>query len=147
LTTRQNLITLLKTQLNSAVLLLGTNVAAFDVVDYTSPAYFLGVYLQNKKVDVLFTVKRANGLTSRFLQQIPHTDKTDFEVGVWCVSKAPQLNTDYNNLRDAAVLEVQRVFKAFPAYGSEKSVRDDDHVKGNMQIYNTIIVVTHKEYT
>ena len=142
MSTRQDLITLLKAQLNPAVLLLGDNVAAFDVVDYTSPSFFLETYLQNKKVAVLFTVKRANGLTSRFLQQVPHTQKDDFEVGVWSTSKAPQLNTDYMNLRDAAVQELQRLFKAYPASGTEKSVRDDDHMKGNLQIYNSIFTVT-----
>ena len=141
--TRQDIITLLKAQLNSAVLLLGDSVAAFDVIDYTSPSYFLETYLQNKKVSVLFTVKRASGLTSRFLQQVPHTEKTELEVGVWCVSKElKNQNTDFNNLRDAAVQEVQRIFKAYPAYGTEKSVRDDDHMKGNLQIYNSIITVT-----
>lgn len=148
MSTRQNIITLLKAQLNPAVLLLGANVAAFDVIDCTSPAYFLENYLQNKKVSVLFTVKRANGLTSRFLQQIPHTDKTDFEVAVWCISKElKNQNTDYNNLRDAAVSEVQRIFKAYPAYGTEKSVRDDDHMKGNFQVYNSTVTVMHKNYT
>jgi hypothetical protein len=146
-TVRQGIIALLEAQLNPAVLLLGDDVAPFDVVDYTSPACFLKTYLENRKVQVLFTVKRANGLTSRFLQQIPHTDKTDFEVAVWCLSKAPQLNTDYMNLRDAAVLEVQRIFKAYPASGSEKSVRDDDHAKGNVQIYNSTVTVTHKTFT
>ena len=147
-TTRQDIITLLTAQLNPLVLLLGATAASYAVVDYTSPVYFLENYLQNKKVTVLFTVKRANGLKSRFLQQIPHTDKTDFEVGVWCVSKElKNQNTDYNNLRDAAVSEVQRIFKAYPAYGVEKAVRDDDHMKGNLQIYNTTVTVTHKEYT
>lgn len=142
--TRQDLIALLEAQLNPTVLLLGTTVAAFDVVDYTSPSYFLETYLQNKKVNVLFTVKRANGLKSRFLQQIPHTDKTDFEVGVWCVSKElKSQNTDYNNLRDAGVSEVQRIFKAYSASGTEKSVRDDDHMKGNLQIYNSTVTVTY----
>jgi hypothetical protein len=143
--TRQDIITLLKAQLNPAVLLLGDDVASFDVVDYTSPAYFLKAYLENRKVQVLFTLKRANGLTSRFLQHVPHKSKVGFIIGVWCASKAPQQNTNYQNLRDVAVSEVERVFKAFPAYGSETSVRDDDHTKGNIQIYNTEIVVTHIE--
>lgn len=147
MTTRQNIITLLKAQLNPATLLLGSNIASFDVINYTSPSYFLETYLQNKKVAVLFTVKRANGLTSRFLQQIPHTDKTDFEVGVWCTSKELKLNVNYMNLRDLAVTEVQRIFKANPEYGTEKSVRDDDNTKGNFQIYNSIVTVTHKTYT
>jgi hypothetical protein len=146
-TVRQDIIALLEAQLNPAVLLLGVAAATFEVVGYTDPAYLLKTYLLNKKVDVLFTVKRVNGLTSRFLQHVPHTGKTDFEVAVWCLSKAPQLNIDYQNLRDAAVSEVQRIFKAYPASGTEKSVRDDDHAKGNVQIYNSTVTVTHKTYT
>jgi hypothetical protein len=147
MTTRQDIITLLKAQLNPLVLLLGTEDATYEVVDHTDPVYLQKTYLFNRKVDVLFTVKRANGLTSRILQQVPHIDKTDFEISVWCTSKAPAVNTDYENLRDASVAEVQRIFKAYPAYGVEKSVRDDDHTKGNIQIYNTTITVTNKRYS
>jgi len=142
MTTRQDIITLLKAQLNPLVLLLGTESASYEVVDHTDPAYLQKTYLFNRKVDALFTVKRANGLTSRILQQVPHTDRTDFDIGVWCASKPPALNTNYENLRDVAVSEVQRIFKAYPAYGTEKSVRDDDHNKGNIQIYSTTITVT-----
>jgi hypothetical protein len=146
-TVRQDIIALLEAQLDSGVLLLGSGVASYMVVGYTDPAYLLKTYLLNKKVDVLFTVKRVNGLASRFLQHVPHTDKTDFDVAVWCASKMQQLNTDYENLRDAAVSEVQRIFKAYPASGSEKSVRDDDHTKCNVQIYNSTVTVTHKTFT
>lgn len=142
MTTRQDIIALLKEQLNPLAILLETEKASFDVVDYTSPAYFVKAYLENRKVALLFTVKRANSLTSRVLQQVPHTDRTDFDIGVWCASKPPALNTNYENLRDVAVSEVQRIFKAYPAYGTEKSVRDDDHNKGNIQIYSTTITVT-----
>ena len=147
MTTRQDIITLLQAQLNPLVLLLGAVAATKAVVDYTDPAYLLKMYLLNGEVNVLFAVKRANGLTSRFLQFIPHTDKTDYDIGVWCVSKAPQLNTNYQNLRDAGVSEIQRIFKAYPAVGTEKSVRDDDHVKDNVQIYNSTVTVTHRTCT
>ena len=144
MTTRQDIITLLAAQLNPLVLLLGSDTASYTVVDYTDPAYLLKMYLLNGKVDVLFTVKRANGLSSRFLQFIAHTEKTDFDIGVWCASKAPQLNTDYTNLRDYAVKEVGRIIKANPAYASEKAVRDDDHTKGNVQVFNTTVTVTNQ---
>lgn len=147
MTTTQDIITLLTDQLNSAVLLLGSSAATYTVVDYTDPAYLLKMFLLNKKVDVLFTVKSAQSLTGRIHQGVPYTDRGDYEVDVWCASKTPHLNTNYKNLKDAGVAEVKRIFKAFPTYGTEKATRNDPHVKGNVQIYNSTVTVTKNTYT
>ena len=136
----QDIINLLKAQI--ATLYLGASIGTKDVVDYIDPAYLQKMYLFNKKVDVLFTVKEAQGLTSRFMQYVPHQNNVEYEIDVWCASKAPQLNTAYKNLTAAALAEVQRIFKANPTYGSEKSTRHDPHTKGNIQIYNSTVTVT-----
>jgi hypothetical protein len=147
MTSRQDIIGLLKDHLNGAVLLSDGQQATFDVIDYVNPAYFLEKYLQVNKVGVLFTVRRARGLSSRFLQQVPHANITDFEVGVWCLSKEPPMFGAYSALRDAGVCEVQRIFKSYPSYGSEQSLRDDDHPKGSFWIFNSTITVTKKTNT
>jgi hypothetical protein len=147
MTTRQDIIGLLEDHLNGVVLFLDGQQATFEVIDYANPAYFIEKYLQVNKVDILFTVRRARGISGRFLQQIPHSDRTDFEVGVWCLSKEPTMFSAYSALRDAGVCEVQRIFKSYPSYGSDQSLRDDDHPKGSFWIFNSNITVTKKTNT
>ena len=147
-TTRQNLKTLLTEELDPDKLMLGTVKATFEVTDYISNTE-AEKYTLLKQLGVLFTVKQGQGTASRFLQGIAHTDKTDWEIGVWCVY-SPQSETvkeQYRNLRDAAVQEIRRIFTANPAYGSEKNHRCDDRIRGTTTTLNSTLIFTKKTQT
>ena len=140
--THQDIIDLLVAQLSAAALLYGAAQAPYAVVAYSSPDRLLKYYLLNGRVQVLFTVKRAIGMASRVLQKVARRNQVDFEVGVWCACKHPELEAAFQVLRDSAILEVQRIFRAYPAYGTEKALKDDDHAKGDIWVLNSILTVT-----
>jgi hypothetical protein len=144
MTVRQDLITLLKAQLSQAALQLGTADANFTVIEFVDPVFFQEKYLFNRQKDVLFTVKTAQSLGGRSIQTVNHKVESDFEIGVWCASREPDLYTAFIDLRDAAVEEVKRVITAYPTYGKYKTDRCDDHRHKNYQIFNSVCVVTYK---
>lgn len=150
MTTRQDLITLLTEELDAETLILTTDEtpqpAKYEVTDYTS-APEIEKYIILNHIDVLFTVYRRQSFASRFLQQIPHAEKTDWEIAVWCIAKDATKKPAIRTLRDIAVAEVQRVFKENPTYGSEKTTRDDDYTRNAYTVYNTTVTVTKKTYS
>lgn len=140
-------VALLQAGLNSAALTLHGRAARYAVVAWYPAANMLKDYLQNRKVDVLFSVKRAIGTSSRILQKRAHTDRTDYEIGVWLIDSPSYTRGDKDVLRDAALAEVSRIFKANPEFGTEKAVKEDDHAKGNVWVLNSIVTVTIKVYS
>jgi hypothetical protein len=148
MSTQQTLITLLTNQLSAANIVYKSSPASTAIIPYMAPSVFIPLYLQNQKKQVLITVRPTQGVNSRYLQQVSHTQKDDYELGVWCLSKTPDLNSDFQEMRDSAVAELKRVITANPETASLKGIRNDDHlIGGNQQIYNTSIIITNKNYT
>lgn len=153
MTTRQDLITLLNDELDAETLILPPEEpeetpqpAKYEVTDYTSPPEIEKYCLLNH-IDVLFTVARRVAQTSRIIQQVPHTEKTDWEIGVWCIFKENRKKPAYRRLRDAAVAEVQRIFRSNPDYGTEKASQDDDYTRAACTVYNSTVTLVKKTYS
>ena len=141
------IVELLEGELDSDALTLNSRAARYAVTAWYNPALMLKDYLQNRKVDVLFSVKLSIGQSSRVLQNVPHIDRADFDVGVWLIDSPGFARGGKDVLRDAAVGEVKRVFRENPEYGTEKALKCDDHAKGNVWVLNSIITVTSKSYS
>jgi hypothetical protein len=141
------IVELLEEELDADALTLNSRAARYAVTAWYNPALMLKDYLQNRKVDVLFSVKRAIGVSSRILQQVAHTDRIDYEVGIWLIDAPGFPRSDKDVLRDAALAEVSRIFKANPEFGTEKAVKEDDHAKGHIWVLNSIVTVTNKQYS
>lgn len=137
-------VTLLQNQLNPLVLTLHGRAARYAVVDWYLPVYMQKDHLQNGKADVLFSVKNTASTASRNLStyRVPHTDRTQLEIVVWLIDSPSYTRGEKDTLRDAAVAEVQRILKANPAYGTEKSTRNDDHARGNLWVICTVVTVS-----
>jgi hypothetical protein len=65
---RRDIISLLIDELDESVLLLNGKQATFSVVEFTNPASLLERHLQVNQVGILFTVRQARVLSSRFLR-------------------------------------------------------------------------------
>lgn len=150
MTSASDLVTLLTAELDSDALQLGEDPAKYAVVEFNMAlAALLDKYLlkcnspADTRVDVLFTVREAKATASRYLQQVPHTDKIDFEVGVWLTVLKRDTVGEFAGLRDDAVAEVKRVFNENPDVANYRGLRVDDHVRGQLYILNSIITVTH----
>jgi hypothetical protein len=139
--TKADIVSLLSS--NLATLTYRNRTARVAVVAWYVPANMQKDYLQNEKADVLISVKEAESVSSRFLStlRVPYTRKTQFEVGVWLLDSPSYTRGEKDVLRDAAVAEVQRIFKANPTYGCERGVRNDDHVYGKVWVLSSIVTV------
>lgn len=147
MTVKQDIAVLLKGSINGAALTLRGKLARWDAVVWYQPGNMQKDYLQNRKMDVLFSVKRSNSVASRVLQNVPHTDKVDYEIAIWLIDSPSYTRGEKDVLRDAALAEVSRIFKANPDYGTKKALRDDDHVKGNVWVLNSILTVSNEQYS
>ena len=145
--TVSTIITLLTSGVAQSALKVGAANANFKIKQYTSPIEIEKYCLLNN-VDALFTVRRITGAKSRYLQNIPYTDKTDYTISVWCITADSTKLDDYHTLREAAVTEVQRVIKTNSNVICEKNMQgDDDHRHGAVHVLHTSITVTKKTYT
>jgi len=136
------IVELLQAELDADALTLHGRAARYAVTSWYNPALMLRDYLQNRKVDVLFSVKWAIGMSSRVLQKVAHTDQNDYEIGVWLIDSPNPTRGAMDVLRDAAIAEVKRIVRENPAYGTEKALKCDDHAKGNVWVLNSIVTVT-----
>jgi len=109
-------------------------------------SYSFKKYLLNGACEVLFTVKRDRVACRRVLQRVPHTLEGFYVVDVWVLDKLNTSQARCDALREAAVLEVQRVFKVNPQTATLVECRDDDHTVNAAKIYNTAFVVRQRVY-
>jgi hypothetical protein len=137
------LIQLLKTGINPDALIFRGRTARFDVISWYNPGNMQKDYLQNNKLDVLFSVKKDYANMRRFMgvYRKPKTEITVFEVAVWLLDTPAYGRQDRASLRDAAVAEVQRVMQAAQIDARVEAVRVDDHVKGSVWVLCTRIMV------
>jgi hypothetical protein len=144
MTDETTIINLLDTLLNPEALLLGTDPAKYGVEEHEPPLTLQKKYLTNGVYDLLFTVECEHVTSKRVLQNVPHTLEGHYNVNVWLADKYNTNPQVYNALRNAAVAEIQRIFKANPEYGTTVDTKKDDHFVGTVKIYNTTVHVKNE---
>ncbi|MCL2641967.1 MAG: hypothetical protein FWD52_00390 [Candidatus Bathyarchaeota archaeon] len=115
------------------------------IIDWMPPLIMLKTHLQNNTADYLISIRTYTATPNRIYNSIPLDETARFEIAIWSCKTPAYHEPAKSHDREQLTTQIKQFFGKHPQLGTVESVKNNDHLIGQMWAINTNIIITQQK--